>query len=95
MKKQSSENKLVITEEFIFDQNKLSKDLNNQIKTQLYTSGAHAPASDIRSFRCLVIPFMNCTCQNLCVHHMSSYVIFVLVPYKQGRQKHGGPEFFQ
>ena len=26
MKKQSSENKLVITEEFIFDQNKLSKD---------------------------------------------------------------------
>ena len=29
MKKQSSENKLVITEEFIFDQNKLSKDPNN------------------------------------------------------------------
>ena len=29
MKKQSSKNKLVITEEFIFDQNKLSKDPNN------------------------------------------------------------------
>ena len=29
MKIQSSENKLVITEEFIFDQNKLSKDWNN------------------------------------------------------------------
>ena len=29
MKKQSSENKLVITEELIFDQNKLSKDPNN------------------------------------------------------------------
>ena len=29
MKNQSSENKLVITEEFIFDQNKLSKDPNN------------------------------------------------------------------
>ena len=29
MKKQSSENKLVITKEFIFDQNKLSKDPNN------------------------------------------------------------------
>ena len=32
MKKQSSENKLVITEEFIFDQNKLSKDPNNHFK---------------------------------------------------------------
>ena len=29
MKNQSGENKLVITEEFIFDQNKLSKYLNN------------------------------------------------------------------
>ena len=29
MKNQGSENKLVITEEFIFDQNKLSKDPNN------------------------------------------------------------------
>ena len=29
MKKKGSENKLVITEEFIFDQNKLSKDPNN------------------------------------------------------------------
>ena len=32
MKKQSSENKLVITEEFNFDQNKLSKDPNNRFK---------------------------------------------------------------
>ena len=32
MKNQSSENKLVITEEFIFDQNKLSKDLNSHFK---------------------------------------------------------------
>ena len=32
MKNQSSENKLVITEEFIFDQNKLSKDPNNHFK---------------------------------------------------------------
>ena len=32
MKNQSSENKLVITEEFIFDQNKLSKDRNNHFK---------------------------------------------------------------
>ena len=32
MKKQSSENKLVITEEFIFDQNKFSKDQNNHFK---------------------------------------------------------------
>ena len=32
MKKQSSENKLVITEKFIFDQNKLSKDPNNNFK---------------------------------------------------------------
>ena len=29
MRNQSSENNLVITEEFIFDQNKLSKDPNN------------------------------------------------------------------
>ena len=35
MKKQSSENKLVITEEFIFDQNKLSKDPNNHFKQQI------------------------------------------------------------
>ena len=34
MKKQSSENKLVITEEFIFDQNKLSKDQNNHFKLE-------------------------------------------------------------
>ena len=32
MKVQSSENKLVINEEFIFDQNKLSKDPNNHFK---------------------------------------------------------------
>ena len=32
MKNKSSENKLVITEEFIFDQNKLSKDPNNHFK---------------------------------------------------------------
>ena len=32
MKDQSSENKLVITEEFILDQNKLSKDPNNHFK---------------------------------------------------------------
>ena len=35
MKNQSSENKLVITEEFIFDQNKLSKDPNNHFKSSL------------------------------------------------------------
>ena len=34
MKNQSSENKLVITEEFIFDQNKLSKDPNNHFKIE-------------------------------------------------------------
>ena len=33
MKVQSSENKLVITEEFIFDQNKLPLDPNNHFKT--------------------------------------------------------------
>ena len=33
MKNQSSENELVITEEFIFDQNKLSKDRNNNFNT--------------------------------------------------------------
>ena len=33
MKKQSSENKLVITEEFIFGQNKFSKDPNNHFKS--------------------------------------------------------------
>ena len=32
MKVQSSENKLVITEEFIFDQNKLPSDANNHFK---------------------------------------------------------------
>ena len=32
MKNQSSENKLVITKEFIFDQNKLSKDRTNYFK---------------------------------------------------------------
>ena len=32
MKNQRSENKLVITEEFIFDQNKLLKDPNNHFK---------------------------------------------------------------
>ena len=32
MKVQSSENKLVITEEFIFDQNKLPSDPNNHFK---------------------------------------------------------------
>ena len=35
MTNQSSENKLVIPEEFIFDQNKLSKDRNNHFKFQL------------------------------------------------------------
>ena len=34
MKVQSSENKLVITEEFIFDQNKLQLDPNNHFKEQ-------------------------------------------------------------
>ena len=34
MKNQSSENELVITEEFIFDQNKLSKDPNNHFKAR-------------------------------------------------------------
>ena len=33
---QSSENKLVITEEFIFDQNKLSKDPNNHFNHLLH-----------------------------------------------------------
>ena len=32
MKVQNSENKLVITEEFIFDQNKLPSDPNNHFK---------------------------------------------------------------
>ena len=32
MKVQSSENKLVITEEFVFDQNKLTSDPNNHFK---------------------------------------------------------------
>ena len=56
MKNQSSENKLVITEEFIFDQNKLSKDLINHSKvpsniflhfiilTKLYMTGLRAVA---------------------------------------------------
>ena len=35
MKKQSSENKLVITEEFIFDQNKLPLDPNNHFNNFL------------------------------------------------------------
>ena len=34
MKVQSSENKLVITEEFIFDQNKLPSDPNNHFKVR-------------------------------------------------------------
>ena len=34
MKNQSSENKLVITEQFIFDQNKLSKDRNNHFNIE-------------------------------------------------------------
>ena len=34
MKNQSIKNKLVITEEFIFDQNKLSKALNNHFNFQ-------------------------------------------------------------
>ena len=38
MKKQSSENKLVITEELIFDQNKLSKDPNNHFKEPITTA---------------------------------------------------------
>ena len=50
MKVQSSENKLVITEEFIFDQNKLPSDPNNHFKGNemsnmeifgLYTYVAH------------------------------------------------------
>ena len=45
MKNQCSENKLVITEEIIFDQNKLSKDLNNHIKTNV--------KSDFSFFLCL------------------------------------------
>ena len=36
MKVQSSENKLVITEEFIFDQNKLPSDPNNHFNIVLY-----------------------------------------------------------
>ena len=36
MKVQSSENKLVITEEFIFDQNKLPSDPNNHFKDIMY-----------------------------------------------------------
>ena len=36
MKVQSSENKLVITEEFIFDQNKLPSDPNNHFKRRLH-----------------------------------------------------------
>ena len=38
MKVQSSENKLVITEEFIFDQNKLPSDPNNHFKVHLHLS---------------------------------------------------------
>ena len=38
MKVQSSENKLVITEEFIFDQNKLPSDPNNHFKVKEYLS---------------------------------------------------------
>ena len=37
---QSSENKLVITEEFIFDQNKLSKDPNNHFNMVSMTSSS-------------------------------------------------------
>ena len=36
MKVQSSENKLVITEEFIFDQNKLPSDPNNHFKYDIH-----------------------------------------------------------
>ena len=36
MKVQSSENKLVNTEEFIFDQNKLPSDPNNHFKTLVH-----------------------------------------------------------
>ena len=46
MKVQSSENKLVITEEFIFDQNKLPSDPNNhfevaQARLNLHLSKCH------------------------------------------------------
>ena len=37
MKVQSSENKLVITEEFIFDQNKLPSDPNNHFNIYFFT----------------------------------------------------------
>ena len=39
MKVQSSENKLVITEEFIFDQNKLPLDPNNHFNVQSILHG--------------------------------------------------------
>ena len=38
MKVQSSENKLVNTEEFIFDQNKLPSDPNNHFKLEVFFS---------------------------------------------------------
>ena len=43
MKNQSSENKLVITEEFIFDQNKLSKDPNNHFKSVFFVESEAWP----------------------------------------------------
>ena len=49
MKNQSSENKLVIAEEFIFDQNTLSKDSNNHFKFE--------PAVLEWLFKCL-FPFL-------------------------------------
>ena len=43
MKVQSSENKLVITEEFIFDQNKLPSDPNNHFKPIPVLANAQDP----------------------------------------------------
>ena len=40
MKVQSRENKLVITEEFIFDQNKLPSDPNNHFKFYIWRDTA-------------------------------------------------------
>ena len=40
---QSSENKLVITEEFIFDQNKLPSDPNNHFKSDRYRPASETP----------------------------------------------------
>ena len=49
MKNQSSKNKLVITEEFIFDQNKLSKDPNYHFNS-LLTSKAYLLVTYASSF---------------------------------------------